>query len=950
MYTNADQLPNKITALNSRVQIDNPDIIVITEVNNKHASHLPEESFYTIPGYQIHSKNLTRGFRGLAIYTSNSLVNVSEISAGSDFSEHLMLSIQVNHHDKLLLCGIYRSERGTEENNNELLKLLVKINALKYKHKLILGDFNYRNIYWDMLTTSKSDKSREHLFLETLKDCYYTQHVDRPTRSQKGKKASILDLIITDEENRVDDIDYQSPLGNSDHGVLVFEYKVQTVIKSNRRVIYSYNKGDYKAMSDELKQTNWETLSPDSSTEEMWQEIKSKTLGAQEKYIPKIDTQANSKWMSKGSIPLNAEIRKEIKYKHRLWQRYYSSHIPQKFEVYKVQRNKVKRLLEAAQVNYEKGVGNEAKKNPKKLWKYVKTKLKSKPGIAPLMNSKTKSKSNTEEEKAEILSDYFAEVLEEEPQGEIPYLAPRTLITPPLTDIDVTPEKVLKRLKNINPTKSPGPDNLHPKVIKENATALLPIIHPLIKKSIDTGTLPKDWKQANITAIFKKGKKSDPGNYRPVSLTCILCKETETQIKEAVEDHFITNRLFSNKQYAFIRGRSTQLQFLKILEEWTQSLDEGLTIDNINMDFTKAFDKVPHRRLLYKLTQYGVEGKVHSWIKNFLHDRQQTVIVNGYKSQSKPVISGIPQGSVLGALLFIIYINDMPEQIQSNMYLFADDTKFFHQVTGIEDAITIQDDIRQLEEWSRLWLLKFHPDKCVLLRIALNSNQQEYKYKLGTKSLNQVNETKDLGVIVDRELRFKTQITKMVNKANSIMGTVRRCFRYLNYFTFKQIYCAQIRSILEYASAFWDPYQKKDIVLIESVQKKATKYLQGMQGLNYEQRLRKLNLPTLAYRRLRGSMIETYKIFNTYDKEAAPNLQLCANPYPTRGHHQKLYYSRSNKRHPKLHAFNQRIVRPWNSLPQEVINKPNLDSFKNALDKHWNNLNLKFSYLAPLNF
>ena len=144
--------------------------------------------------------------------------------------------------------------------------------------------------------------------------------------------------------------------------------------------------------------------------------------------------------------------------------------------------------------------------------------------------------------------------------------------------------------------------------------------------------------------------------------------------------------------------------------------------------------------------------------------------------------------------------------------------------------------------------------------------------------------------------------------------------------------------------------KKKDIVLIESVQKKATKYLQGMQGLNYEQRLRKLNLPTLAYRRLRGSMIETYKIFNTYDKEAAPNLQLCANPYPTRGHHQKLYYSRSNKRHPKLHAFNQRIVRPWNSLPQEVINKPNLDSFKNALDKHWNNLNLKFSYLAPLNF
>ena len=294
-----------------------------------------------------------------------------------------------------------------------------------------------------------------------------------------------------------------------------------------------------------------------------------------------------------------------------------------------------------------------------------------------------------------------------------------------------------------------------------------------------------------------------------------------------------------------------------------------------------------------------------------------------------------------------MYINDMPDAINSNMYLFADDTKFFHSVKSIDDAITIQNDIRKLEEWSNNWLLKFHPDKCVMLRLTMNNNQPEYKYKLGLQSLKHVAETKDLGVIVDSELKFKTHIAKVVNKANSLMGTIRRSFRYLDHQNFKLLYCAQIRSNLEYANAFWHPYRKRDIVLLESVQKKATKYLPGMQNLSYEQRLRKLNLPTLSYRRLRGSMIETYKIFNTYDKEAAPNLQLCQNQ--TRGHDKKLFYSRSNKHHPKLHAFNQRIVKPWNSLPADVINKPSLNSFKNALDKHWENLDLKYNFLAPLN-
>ena len=209
---------------------------------------------------------------------------------------------------------------------------------------------------------------------------------------------------------------------------------------------------------------------------------------------------------------------------------------------------------------------------------------------------------------------------------------------------------------------------------------------------------------------------------------------------------------------------------------------------------------------------------------------------------------------------------------------------------------------------------------------------------------------KDLGVYVDNELKFRHHMVTKVNKANSIMGTIRRSFKYLDHNTFKLIFCAQVRTIIEYANPFWCPYLKKDIDLVENVQRRATKYLKGMSELSYEQRLRKLNLTTLVYRRIRGAMVEVYKIFNVYDRRISPLLSICPGNIHTRGHNYKLFYDRSERTHPKLHSFNQRIVKPWNSLPSHVVNSPSLNSFKNRLDKHWMNLNIKYCYLADPNF
>jgi len=208
--------------------------------------------------------------------------------------------------------------------------------------------------------------------------------------------------------------------------------------------------------------------------------------------------------------------------------------------------------------------------------------------------------------------------------------------------------------------------------------------------SYNTGVIPRDWKFANTVPIYKKGNKAEVSNYRPVSLTNVVCKVMESIIRDHVMKHFLKNDLFSNRQCGFLKGRSTVLQLLRIIDEWTLNLDSGGgQIDCICMDFEKAFDKVPHRRLISKLHSYGINSKIISWITYFLENRQCRVTVNGKFSTWHDVISGIPQGSILGPLLFIIYINDLPDycnDLHTKLYFYADDTKLYRHIFNTVDC------------------------------------------------------------------------------------------------------------------------------------------------------------------------------------------------------------------------------------------------------------------------
>ena len=299
-----------------------------------------------------------------------------------------------------------------------------------------------------------------------------------------------------------------------------------------------------------------------------------------------------------------------------------------------------------------------------------------------------------DQEKAEVLADFFSSVFTEEDTRKMPHMTQRNF-KEWLTNINISKEKIKKKLLELNISKAPGPDGLHPRLLKELAAQLSEPLESIFQLSLKQGKVPNDWRKGEITAIHKKGNRRTAGNYRPVSLTCILCKIMEALVREDIITHMRDNKLFSKYQYCFINKRSTTLQLLYVLDEWTEILDQGGTIDAVYLDFMKAFDKVPHKRLLHELSAYGIGGQAHKWIESFLTGRTQRVKVDSATSGWRKVTSGIPQGSVLGPILFVLYINDMPEALVNNSTaaMFADDTKLYRRTdlpNGVQD---LQEDL-----------------------------------------------------------------------------------------------------------------------------------------------------------------------------------------------------------------------------------------------------------------
>ena len=348
------------------------------------------------------------------------------------------------------------------------------------------------------------------------------------------------------------------------------------------------------------------------------------------------------------------------------------------------------------------------KSSCKKLFSFVKDKKCDSSGVAPLKKDGTTHNDATT--KSEILNGQFLSAFTMEDTTSIPDLG--TSDYPDAPEIKVHPNGVNKLLRNLKPHTATGPDDISPRFLKEMAEPLTPILTLIFSASLKQGQTPDDWKEANVSPIFKKGDKSQPANYRPVSLTYVCSKVLEHIIHSHLMNYFENNQILCDHQHGFRKHSSCESQLL------TTGSDNSQQIDAILLDFSKAFDKVPHQRLLIKLEHYGVRGTTLQWIKSFLSNRTQKVVIEGKSSSSAPVTSGVPQGTVLGPLLFLAYINDLPSKVHAKARLFADDCLLYHRIKTDEDAESLQDDLNKLQDWEADWKRHFNPDKCELIRIT----------------------------------------------------------------------------------------------------------------------------------------------------------------------------------------------------------------------------------------
>ena len=501
-----------------------------------------------------------------------------------------------------------------------------------------------------------------------------------------------------------------------------------------------------------------------------------------------------------------------------------------------------------------------------------------------------------------------------------------------LSNFQILPSMVEKKLKNLKIDKAAGPDGLPPRLYKELATELSVPLAKIFNMSLKEGRIPSAWKIAHVVPIYKKGKKSQPGNYRPVSLTNVACKVMESLIREQMLEHLQVNKLFSQHQHGFVSGRSCSTNLLASLEYWTALLEENCHVDSIYLDFAKAFDTVPHERLLIKLRSYGITGNVHQWIQSFLENRKQCVVLEGVKSGWEKVLSGIPQGSVLGPVLFICYVNDLPDYVKSKVFLFADDTKLCNKVPDPDN--TLQKDLDSLQVWSDKWQLRFNATKCKVMHLGNQQDPVTYYMQSSETAveLEEISIEKDLGVNVDRDLNFTEHVHAQTVKANRLLCLIRRSFTYLDEESLPLLYMSIVRPHLEYGNVAWCPKFKKETDMLEGVQRRATRMIPSLKGKTYEERLQILKLPSLYYRRARGDMIECYKYLTGIYQVDNSFLEL--DKSATRGHMYKLKKLAAQKSC-RAKFFSRRVTNAWNRLPDHVVQAPTLNSFKNRLDKVW---------------
>ncbi len=814
--------------------------------------------------------------------------------------------------------------------SNQLLVDNLEAACLKYAAYplLICGDFNYPNINWHANSfPTNLDKFRRALELYSL-----YQHVREPTR-----EGAILDLLLTNDQDMLHSIDYLEPFHNSDHTILEARItsKAANVPQMSPTVdipqFRMYSTADWLYFSHFLSSMDWQPFWQASSAEERWTALKLNIFVVLNACIPL----QQPTLLHKRKCPwYNSAVRQLRSRKRNLWISYLRSPNVQALLQYRLARNQFTAAMRNAQRQYEETLVTRCAANPKLFFQYANSHITNRSQI-PKLSITDGSTTQNIAETATALNKHFVSVFTTADSNSECSASVKGM--PGQIQYRFDLQRVRLQLLKLHTNKAVGPDGIHNIVLKNNSYVLAPYLTALFQLSLDTGVVPSEWKVAHVTPIHKSGRLDLAENYRPISLTSCVCRLMERFIYDWISEYLRDNVPLCASQHGFQRAQSCTSQLLEYFNDVTLSLDRRLCVDVIYLDFSKAFDKVHHSRLLTKLQKRGIPQLIVNWIESFLLHRQQRVVLGTNYSDWAPVSSGVPQGSVLGPLLFNIYVDDIDAVLHHDVKIkkFADDTKLY-VIYSAETAATstsrLQTSLDALSGWCVDWLMQLNITKCNVMYFGVNNPCTAYSLngQLLTRSTN----IRDLGITVSESGRVSDHCLKTAAAARRLTGLMLRTFRSRKHSIVVPLLKTIIRPVLEYATPVWNPCLLKDIAEIENVQRKITKCVHGLRGLSYSDRLKHLGLPTLQMRRQYFDMLECYKIVNGLVRsECAHSLHL--SNINTRGNNCKLVSTLPPPKHNiRKHYFVERILSQWNALPADIIQQSTYKGFKSALRKH----------------
>ena len=838
----------------------------------------------------------------------------------------------------LYVASIYRPPSNSTVDDNALVDFL--LDFCLGREVLLMGDFNLPTIQWgnDLICNGLSNIDR--YFYQCFTSLGLSQWVIEPTFYPSG---NILDLILTTDDDRVGDVYVLPPLPRCGHSPILCSYVFQGTSPPERDLSYRlWHKGNYTSITRHLSLIDWDFEFHCLDVNAMFSRFCDILLPLVERFVPKTQPHKHTIWQIKPPRGLK-KIRETLWSEYKSVRARYGRNTPESIAAlgrFQDVNHQFRNYAVNKQYEYEATMIENFTTNSKFFHSYIRHRKVGKPRIGPLKLDDGRVVND-----AEVMANSFAAAFASVYTRQVPdHPEPHQTFHGNIGDLTISTEDVESVLSNLDVTSSMGPDGIHPHLLKSCRSELSYPLFCIFQKSYSTSSLPSIWKKSLVVPIFKKGSRHDPLNYRPVSLTSVCVKSLERIICKFMYDYASDNDLLTKDQFGFRAGHSTEDQLLLTYNEISHFLDNGFNVDLILFDFSKAFDVVCHTLLLEKLSKLGITGNILSWIREFLIGRVMNVVVDHQYSQTYDVHSGVPQGSVLGPLLFLLYANFLTHDITVNTKIFADDLKIYIAIKTdtshniMNDMAICQRDIDCLHRVSSSWGLTMNIAKCAVLRfnrrtVDWSALPISGQYKLGGRPIPTKESAVDLGILVDSSLKFHQHIANVVQKAGGMSLNLLKCTVNRDASFMMPLFITHIRPLLEYASSVWNTGYVEDMRSLESVQRRWTKQIRGMEHLSYIQRLKALDLYSMKGRLLRHDVIKYWNIFHGNCSIFPSDVFLQPHSdHSTRGHQFKIAHVRTQLEI-RRRFFSVRGIALWNSLPSDVVTIQSLSVFKAKLSE-----------------